>query len=164
PRRTARHVDTLVVAPRTTHVVTLGGGSTATVWRRPNGGVAAIHTRDLVVTKPLVGVRTVVEERPDRRVVACGRQVGYAQRPWVERHGVDYVRRTYVVENVTYVNVYRSYHWGGDVFYGYVPRVYWTPVYYRWAYDPWSVPVVYDVDSWGWHHRPWWGYYGSYFV
>ena len=71
-------------------------------------------------------------------MVTTGRNGGYVQRAYVVRNGNTYVSRTYVVNNVTYTSVYRSYSFGGYCcYYGYAPAYYWHPVYYGWAYNPW---------------------------
>jgi hypothetical protein len=85
------------------------------------------------------------------------------QRPYFSRGGRNYVQRTYVVGGVSQVAVYRSYTYGGAVYYGYVPAYYYSPAYYGWAYNPWAAPVYYGPAAWGWVGSPWYGYYGAYF-
>jgi hypothetical protein len=107
------------------------------------------------------GGRTIVSTHNGARVVTTGRNGGYVQRNYVVRNGNTYVSRTYVVNNVTYTSVYRSYSYGGYCcYYGYAPAYYWHPVYYGWAYNPWPAPVYY---GWGWTAAPWYGYYGPYY-
>jgi hypothetical protein len=128
---------------------------------RPDGSAAHIeHTRAdgsrITVDRTLRGERRVEVVRPDgARVVAVGRG-GFVERP--VRPG--YVSRTYVVGGRTQVFVYRTYVYRGIVYYRYVPRLRYAPAFYRWAYLPWSVPVVY---AWGWGPAPAW-FYGGYFA
>lgn len=109
----------------------------------------------------LHGGRSIVTTHNGARVVNTGHNGGYVQRNYVVRNGNTYVSRTYVVNNVTYTSVYRSYHYGGFCcYYGYAPAFYWHPVYYGWAYNPWPAPVYY---GWGWAAQPWYVYYGPYY-
>lgn len=106
------------------------------------------------------GYRRVEVVRPDHtRIVSMGRNHGYYERHLATRPG--YVSRTYVMGGRTYVRVYRSYYYRNIAYYRYVPRVYYGPVFYGWAYDPWRAPVAY---TWGWNTEPWYGYYGPYFA
>jgi hypothetical protein len=90
------------------------------------------------------GGRTIVSTHNGARVVTTGHNGGYVQRNYVVRNGHTYVSRTYVVHNVTYTSVYRSYSYGGHCcYYGYAPAYYYHPVYYGWAYNPWPAPVYY---------------------
>ncbi|HEV2381464.1 MAG TPA: hypothetical protein VG206_16920 [Terriglobia bacterium] len=115
----------------------------------------------MTVNHPLRGARTVVVNRNGRAIVATGAHGGYVQRPYVVRGGRTYVQRTYVVNNVTYTSVYRSYGYGGYCcYYGYVPAYYYGPAYYGWAYNPWAAPVYYGPAAWGWAGAPWYAYYG----
>lgn len=94
--------------------------------------------------------------------MTTGRHGGYVQRNYVSRNGHTYVSRTYVVNNVSYTSVYRSYGYGGYCcYYGYAPAYYYNPGYYGWAYNPWPAPAPY---AWGWGGAPWYGYYGAYFA
>ena len=107
------------------------------------------------------GGRRIVSTRNGARVVTVGKRGGYVQRPYFERGGRTYVQRTYVVNNVSYTGVYRSYGYGGYCcYYGYYPPYYYHPAYYGWAYNPWPAPVAY---GWGWGGAPWYGYYGAYY-
>jgi len=142
----------------------LSNGQTATVSRRSNGAAATIQTKGMTISHPLRGPMTVVKESNGRRIVATGRQGGYVERPYLNRGGRSYVQRTYVVGGRSYVSVYRSYSYGGVVYYGYAPAYYYQPVYYGWAYNPWGAPVVYGPAAWGWAGSPWYGYYPGYFT
>jgi hypothetical protein len=144
--------------------VKLGPGRDATVFRRPNGRVAEIHTKGMTISHPLNGPRRVVAHVNGREVVAIGHRGGYVQRPYLVRGGRTYVQRTYVVGGVSRVAVYRSYSYGGVAYYGYVPVQYYQPGYYGWAYDPWPSPVAYGVAAWGWNGSPWYARYGGYFA
>ena len=44
---------------------------------------------------------------------------------------------------------------------GMLPRFYYAPAFYGWAYNPWVAPVPY---AWGFAANPWYGYYGYYFT
>ena len=87
--------------------------------------------------------------------MATGAHGGYVQRPYLVSGGRTYVQRTYVVNNVTYSSVYRSYGYGGYCcYYGYVPAYYYGPAYYGWAYNPWAAPVYYGPRPGGGPVRP----------
>src|SRR5208283_1755685 len=140
--------------------VSLKGGGTASI--RPNGQIRSINRNGMQIQHGLHGGRTVVSTRNGAKVVTTGAHGGYVQRNYVTRNGNTYVSRTYVVNNVSYTSVYRSYGYGGYCcYYGYAPAYYWHPAYYGWAYNPWPAPVVY---GWGWGAAPWYGYYGPYFA
>jgi hypothetical protein len=139
--------------------VPLRGGGTASV--RPNGQIRSISRNGIEIQHGLHGGRSIVSAHNGARIVTTGRNGGYVQRNYVVRNGNTYVSRTYVVNNVTYTSVYRSYSYGGYCcYYGYAPAFYWHPVYYGWAYNPWPAPVYY---GWGWTAAPWYGYYGPYY-
>jgi len=139
--------------------VSLRGGGTASV--RPNGQIRSISRNGIQIQHGIHGGRTIVSTHNGARVVTTGRNGGYVQRNYVVRNGNTYVSRTYVVNNVTYTSVYRSYSYGGYCcYYGYAPAYYWHPVYYAWAYNAWPAPVYY---GWGWATAPWYGYYGPYY-
>jgi hypothetical protein len=112
----------------------------------------------------LRGDRRIVTVRPDHgRVVSMGPYRGYVERPYIVRGGWTYVQRTYVINNVTYVNVYRSYYYRGVPYYAYVPPFYFHPVFYGWVYNPWPAPVYY---RWAWFVAPppWYVFWGPYFA
>jgi len=139
--------------------VSLRGGGTANV--RPNGSIRSVNRNGMQINRGMHGGRTVVSTHNGARVVSTGRG-GYVQRAYFARGGRTYVSRTYVVNNVTYTSVYRSYGYGGYCcYYGYAPAYYWHPAYYGWAYNPWPAPVYY---GWGWNAEPWYGYYGPYYA
>ena len=141
------------------HQVSLRGGGTAHI--RPNGQIRSINRNGMQIQHGMHGGRTIVSSHNGARVVTTGRHGGYVQRNYVVRNGHTYVSRTYVVNNVTYTSVYRSYSYGGYCcYYGYAPAYYYHPVYYGWAYNPWPGPVYY---GWGWAGEPWYGYYGPYY-
>jgi len=142
--------------------VTLSGGRTATF--RSNGGFASIHAGGMQINHGLRGERQIVTVRPDHsRLVSMGSHWGYVQRPYMVRGGRTYVERTYVVNNVTYTRVYRSYYYRGVSYYAYVPPFYFHPRFYGWVYNPWRVPVYY---RWAWFIAPppWYVYWGPYFA
>jgi hypothetical protein len=103
------------------------------------------------------GERDIEVVRADRsRVVVMGRRGGYLERPLGRR---GYYSRTYVVEGRSYARVYRSYSYRHEVYYRYVPPVYYHHDFYGWAGRPWGEPVVF---GWGWHREPWFETYGAY--
>jgi hypothetical protein len=109
----------------------------------------------MVVDRGVRGERRVELIRPGGvKVVTAGKQA-FVERPL--RPG--YVTRTYVVDNRTYVRVYRSYAYLGIPYMAYVPAVYYQPAFYGWAVLPWG-PVGY---AWGWGPvEPW--FFGAYFA
>jgi len=142
--------------------VSLSGGRTATF--RPNGGFASVHAGGMQINHGLRGERQIMTVRPDHsRVVSMGPHRGYVERPYMARGGRTYVQRTYVINNVRYTRVYRSYYYRGRPYYGYVPPFYYHPVFYGWAYNPWRAPVYY---RWPWFvaRPPWYLYWGPYFA
>ena len=139
--------------------VALRGGGSANI--RSNGQIRSVDRNGMHIEHGIHGGRTVVSTHNGARVVTTGRRGGYVQRAYFARGGRTYVSRTYVVNNVTYTSVYRSYSYGGYCcYYGYTPAYYYAPVYYGWAYNPWPAPAYY---SWGWGPAPWYGYYGPYY-
>jgi hypothetical protein len=139
--------------------VSLKGGGSASI--RPNGQIRSVNRNGMQINQGLHGGRTVVSTHNGARIVTTGRNGGYVQRNYVVRNGNTYVSRTYVVNHVTYTNVYRSYGYRGYCcYYGYAPAYYYHPAYYGWAYNPWPAPVYY---GWGWRAEPWYGYYSPYY-
>jgi hypothetical protein len=155
--RGGRHID---VRPNgTVEKVALRDGRTATF--RPDGRINSVYAGGMRINHVLHGERHIVTERPDKSVlVSTGLHRGYLQRPIVA-HNRPYVQRTYVVNNVTYTRVYRTYSYRGVAYYHYVPVSYYRPVFYGWVSNPWPAPVYY---RWAWSNDPWYGYYSSYFV
>jgi len=142
--------------------VTLSGGRTASF--RPDGSVRAIRMGGMQINHGIRGDRRIVSVRPDNsRLVSMGPHWGYVERPYIVRGGRTYIQRTYIVNNVTYTRVYRSYYYGGLRYYAYVPPFYYHPVFYGWVYNPWRVPVYY---RWAWFVAPppWYVYWGPYFA
>jgi len=144
----------------TVHKISLPNGRTATFHH--DGTVSSIRTKDGVqLDRSLNGSRTVASQHNGLRIVSTGEKQGYVQRTYAERNGNTYVQRTYVVNNNTYVSVYRSYSYRNVTYYNYLPVYYYQPVFYGWAYSPWPAPVYY---TWGWAEDPWYGPYGYYFA
>jgi hypothetical protein len=132
------------------------------VIRGNSGVVREVRPREgVIVRHPPEGVRHVEVVRSGSTVVATSRTYGYVQRPVVVGHD-SFVQRTYYRGGVTYVNVYRPYHYGVVDLHVYTPVRYYRPAYYSWIYSPWSRPVVYT--SWGWVGTPWFRFYGGYFA
>jgi hypothetical protein len=82
------------------------------------------------------------------------------QRP-VIYGGRTYVQRSYVVGDVTYRRVYTTYYYRNVEVVQYVPRYYYAPQFYGYAYRPWRRRVVY---AWGYEAAPWYGAYGGYYA
>jgi hypothetical protein len=131
--------------------------------RTPSGAIREVRTPSgALITHSPSGVRHVEIARPGGRVIvanATGRS-GYIQRPLVS-HGNTYIQRTYIIEGRPQAAIYRPWAYGGRDYVVYMPRHYYRPSYYTYMYSPWAQPVSY---SWGWHARPWYGYYGGYFT
>jgi hypothetical protein len=135
-----------------------GLGKSATF--RSNGRVSGIHTAGMSINVGPHGQRKVVSEQPDHsRLVGVGRHSGYLERP-VVHNGHSYVQRTYAFNHRSVTMVYTNYRYHGLVMVHYVPRYYYAPEFYGWAYYPWNAPAAY---AWGWGGAPWFGYYGGYF-
>jgi hypothetical protein len=109
--------------------------------------------------RPARPVARVETRRADgARVVVVHSGHGFVERPIAARPG--FYARTYVVGGRSFVRVYREEHFHGFLYHAFVPRLYFAPAFYAWAYDPWAAPVYF---SWGWNTAPWYGYYGVYF-
>jgi hypothetical protein len=133
-------------------------GTQATFTR--TGHVQSLHSGNVSVVRASHGQRVVTVNRPNHvTVVSTGRNQGYVQRT-VPYNGHQYVQRTYVSGGARYTRVYAPYTYGRVALVNYVPRYYYAPAFYGWAYYPWAAPVVYP---WGWVGAPWYGYYGPYF-
>jgi hypothetical protein len=146
------------VQPNERVVHAAGGGE---IHRGPDGRVHEIHARGMEIQRGPGVSRTVIRERENHVVVVSNHYGhGYIQHPYTYR-GVELVHRTYYVNNVAYVHIYRPYFYYGVPLHVYVPRVYYAPVFYGWVYNPWVVPVAYP---WGWVGNPWYVYYGPYFT
>jgi hypothetical protein len=125
------------------------------------GHVREINSGNVHIQRGPNGARHAEIERPDHsRIVMDGHGRGYVQRPYMYG-GHTYYNRTYYVNGVTYVNVYRPYYFNGVYLTGYAPAYYYGPGFYGWAYNPWPAPAPY---AWGWGVSPWYGYYGAYFA
>lgn len=144
---------------RTTSLIT-PRGTTARVDAR--GRVTSIRDKGgNTISRGPRGERRVETVRADRsRVVTFGSRRGYVERHF-DRGGRQYMRRTYVVDGRTHVNVYRGHRYHGVPYYVYVPPYYYAPAYYGWIYNPWPRPVYY---RWGWYGSPWYRPYSYYFA
>jgi hypothetical protein len=143
-----------------TRALTTTRGTTAKLDNR--GKVTRIRDKSgNTINRGPRGERKVESVRADRsRVVSIGRRGGYVERP-LDRGGRQYLQRTYVMGGVSYVHVYRGYHYHGRPYFVYVPPYYYAPAYYGWVFNPWPRPVYY---SWGWYGSPWYRPYGYYFA
>ena len=156
----ASHTAFRSPAPRGSNERVARNGSA--IRTRSNGRVSDVHDarRGMDVHNGLGGGRRVSVERADHsRVVAERGRRGYVQRPY-SFHGHDFASRTYFYHGHEYNRFYRGYGYRGLYLNVYAPGVYYGPGFYGWAYNPWSVPIVY---GWGWAGNPWFGYYGGYF-
>jgi hypothetical protein len=160
--RSTRANGTVVERDKTgkTRGVTTTRGTTAKLDNR--GRVTTIRDKGgNTINRGPRGERKVETVRADRsRVVSIGRRGGYVERP-LDRGGRQYLQRTYVIGGVSYVHVYRGYHYHGRPYFGYVPPYYYAPAYYGWVFNPWPRPIYY---SWGWYGSPWYRPYGYYFA
>jgi len=138
--------------------VSLRGGGSASI--RPNGSIRSINRNGMQINHGLHGGRTVVSERNGARIVTRGHG-GYVQRAYVTRGGHAYYSRTYFAGGRYHVGLYRGYGWGGHMYYGYYPGVWYHPGFYGWGYQPWGVSVAWGIGAWGWGGAPWWGFYGG---
>ena len=160
--RTTRSNGTVVERDESgkTRGVTTARGTTAKLDNR--GRVMTIRDKGgNTINRGPRGERKVETVRADRsRVVSIGRRGGYVERP-LDRGGRPYLQRTYVIGGVSYVHVYRGYHYHGRPYFVYVPPYYYAPAYYGWVFNPWPRPIYY---SWGWYGSPWYRPYGYYFA
>jgi hypothetical protein len=83
------------------------------------------------------------------------------QRAYVTRGGHAYYSRTFYAGGRYHVGLYRGYGWGGHMYYGYYPGVWYHPGFYGWGWHPWGAPVYWGIGAWGWGGAPWWGFYGG---
>lgn len=126
---------------------------------RPDGRIAAIHSDKLAIRHNLNGASVVVSHRGNMTLVSTGPRAGFMERH-VTVAGRPFVARTYVVNHSTYTRVYAPYNYHGLALEHYVPRFYYAPAFYGYAYYPWAAPVSY---RWGWMGDPWYSAYNGYF-
>jgi hypothetical protein len=135
-------------------------GSTQATFR-PDGTFRSVRRAGMEIDHSVHGQRRVVTTQPNGgRVVSFGPGRGFVERPIV-RNGKPYAQRTYLVNQLTYTRLYRTYTYQGTVIAEYVPTVYYPPAFYGWASSPWPTPVAY---RWTWASEPWYGSYGTYFA
>jgi hypothetical protein len=138
--------------------VALKGGGSASI--RPNGQIRSINGNGMQISHGLRGGRTVVSVHNGATIVTHGRG-GYVQRAYVTRGGRAYYSRTFYAGGVYHVGIYRGYGWGGHMYYGFYPGVWYHPGFYGWGWHPWGAPVAWGIGAWGWGGAPWWGFYGG---
>lgn len=140
--------------------VTTSQGATAKMdaFGRP----AAIRDgKGMAISRGPHSERRIETTRGDRsRLVSTGKQSGYLERH-VIRGGHEIAQRSYYHNGRYYTRLYLPYSYLGRPYYGYIPAVYYDPLFYRWAYNPWQTPVTY---AWGWYGEPWYAPYGYYFA
>lgn len=125
-----------------------------------NGHLASVHTPTMDIAHGPHGQRTVISERPDHsRLVSTGPHRGYLERS-ASYHGHDYHQRVYVHGDHRFTRDYAGYRYHGREFDNYLPRYYYDPLFYGWAYYPWGAPIGY---GWDWIGSPWFGFYAGYF-
>jgi hypothetical protein len=117
------------------------------------------------------GGRVVTVEKADGTVAVVNQHgAGYIAKPydylghspgWL---GWQFVERTYSAKAgypSNQIAIYQRYAYYNaiplDV---YAPRVFYSPGFYAWAYNPWMQPIRY---SWGWNDQPWYSYFAAYF-
>jgi hypothetical protein len=129
--------------------------------RTPGGQVREVHlSSGATVYHPPGGPRRVELARPGGQVVvARAPGHGYVQRPIMVRN-TTLIKRTYMQNGVPVARFYRPRMFNSVPLFVYRPVRYYRPAFYRWAYNPWRLRVVYE---WGWARAPWYGYYGGYF-
>ena len=126
-----------------------------------DGRIRSLRAGGLEVQRGPHNERRIVTLRADRSLlVSTGPRSGYLQRT-VVRGDRSFVQRSYQENNLRYTRVYGNYSYRGVAMQYYLPRAYYPPEFYGWAYQPWRTPVSY---SWGWQRDPWYGYYGGYFT
>ena len=154
----ARSGGTVTERPPT-HIVTTPHGDS--IHRSTSGQVREVHLGGgATIYHPPGGPRRVELARPGGKVVmASAPGHGYVQRPIVVRN-TTIIKRTYVQNGVPMARFYQPRMHNGVALFVYRPVRYYRPAFYRWAYNPWRLPVVY---VWGWARSPWYGYYGGYF-
>ncbi len=136
-------------------IVRIPGDKTVEVNLRPNGKVSDYQTAGMTIHEGSRGGRTIVSEHNGRTIVSTGSDLGYVQRPYLSRKGVDYVQRTYVARGDSYTRVYRETVYRGGHYCTYVPAHYYHPVFYRWAHNPWGPGVHYNWErSYGGYFAP----------
>ena len=142
-----------------THIVTTPHGDS--IHRSPSGQLREVHlSSGATVYHPPGGPRRVELAKPGGQVVmASAPGHGYVQRPIVVRN-TTIIKRTYIQNGVPMARFYQPRMFNGVALFVYKPVRYYRPAFYRWAYNPWRLPVVY---VWGWTRSPWYGYYGGYF-
>ena len=126
-----------------------------------NGHPARFHNGTMEIVHGLHGGRTVIVHGPNHSLfVSTGPHRGYVQRDIV-LHGRNYLERTVIVGRSRTVRLYSSYTFHGVVLTHYVPRYFYAPAFYGWAYYPWVAPASY---AWAWAGAPWYAFYGPYFL
>ena len=150
------------------HVVRVGGTE---ISRASGGQVRTIRVSGMEVYHPSNGGRVVTVERADGTVAVVNQHgAGYIAKPydylgnssgWL---GWQFVQRTYSAKAgypSNQIAIYQRYAYYDaiplDV---YAPRMFYSPGFYAWAYNPWMQPIPY---SWGWHDQPWYSYFAAYF-
>src|SRR6185369_16100415 len=115
--------------------------------RTPGGQVREVHlSSGATVYHPPGGPRRVELARPGGQVVvARAPGHGYVQRPIVVRN-TALIKRTYMQNGVPVARFYRPRVFNGVPLFVYRPVRYYRPAFYRWAYNPWRLRVVYE---WG---------------
>jgi stage V sporulation protein SpoVS len=153
------HIGGTIIERAATHSVTTPHGDS--IHRSPSGQVREVQlSSGATVYHPPGGPRRVEVVRPGgQAVVARAPGYGYVQRPIVV-HNTTIIKRTYMNNGVPTARFYQPRMFNGVALFVYRPVRYYRPAFYRWAYNPWRLPVVY---VWGWARSPWYGYYGSYF-
>ena len=153
------HIGGTVTERPDAHIVTTPHGDS--IHRSASGQVREVHlSSGATVYHPPGGPRRVELARPGGQVVmASAPGHGYVQRPIVVRN-TTIIKRTYLQNGVPMARFYRPRMFNGVALFAYRPVRYYRPAFYRWAYNPWRLPVVY---VWGWTRSPWYGYYGGYF-
>ena len=117
--------------------------------------------RDMSFTHGSNGARIVNANGPGNSHIQVlpGRN-GSVEHPFSYR-GVEYGRRTVVVNGVVSDRFYRHTMFHGVPISVYAPVRYYPAGFYFWAARPWWVHLSF---GWGWGASPWYGYYGGAFT
>jgi hypothetical protein len=150
------------------HVLRVGGTE---ISRSSGGRVRTIRASGMEVYHSSNGGRVVTVERADGTVAVVNQHgAGYIAKPYDYLgnspgwSGWQFVERTYSAKAgypSSQIAIYQRYAYYNaiplDV---YAPRVFYSPGFYAWAYNPWIQPIRY---SWGWNDQPWYSYFAAYF-
>jgi hypothetical protein len=123
------------------------------------GRITEVHNWLVDIFHGPHGIRTIVEQRPDGKVlVSTGPHSGYLEDTF-SAGGATYLRRSYLTGHSQLVRIYRAYDDHGQRHYRYIPAWSYPAAFYDWTRKPWYPPVIYR-----WFPNPprWLNAYGHY--